>query len=243
MITKAPQPDTSRTCRPLRIFAFGDIHMDLGKLAAMPDLADADLLLVTGDLTNFGGRAEAGKIIAAIRARNPALLAVAGNLDRPEVNRYLLDEGISLHGRGVLWNNLGIFGVGGSNPTPFGTPNEFAETELARLADQGLAASHDARARILVSHAPPHGTATDRLRDSSHVGSRSIRAVIEEHQPDLCLTGHIHEARGTDTIGRTTIINPGMLRDGGWIDITWDGDTITAGLGKTPSSPNGTARP
>ncbi|MDH4322308.1 MAG: metallophosphoesterase family protein [Desulfobulbaceae bacterium] len=235
MITKDSQSAPDRTpSQPMRICAFGDIHMDLGRLADIAELAAADLLLITGDLTNFGGRAEAERVVAAIRAKNPALLAVAGNLDRPEVNRYLLDEGISLHGRGVVVNHLGIFGVGGSNPTPFGTPNEFSENELTRLAAEGLAATEGARCRILVSHAPPHGTKTDRLGNNSHVGSCAIRALIEEQQPELCLTGHIHEAKGVDTIGRTTIINPGMLRDGGWIDIRWDGEAITATLGDRP---------
>jgi hypothetical protein len=32
----------------------------------------------------------------------------------------------------------------------------------------------------------------------------------EKYQPDLCRAGHIHEGKGVNTIGRTTIINPGM---------------------------------
>ena len=222
----------------MRIIAFGDIHMDHRQLAAIPDLAAADLILITGDLTNFGGRTEAQEVITACRAFNPALLALAGNLDRPEVSRYLQSEAISLHGHGVLLDNLGIFGVGGSNPTPFKTPTEFSENEIARLLAAGFAATATARRRILVCHAPPFGTVADRLRDNSHVGSRAIRTFIEEQQPDLCLAGHIHEATGIDRIGRTTIINPGMLRLGGWIDIEFDGDTLHAELKSTLQTPN-----
>jgi Icc-related predicted phosphoesterase len=35
-------------------------------------------------------------------------------------------------------------------------------------------------------------------------------------QPLICFTGHIHEARGIDAIGRTKLINPGPLREGGY---------------------------
>ena len=41
------------------------------------------------------------------------------------------------------------------------------------------------------------------------VGSTAVRAAIERYQPALGLHGHIHESRGADRIGRTTILNPG----------------------------------
>lgn len=217
----------------MKIIAFGDIHMDPGKLAGIPGLKSADLVLITGDLTNFGGGKEAARVLGAIRTFNSKILAVAGNLDRPEVNRYLQAEDINLHGNGFLHNDLGIFGVGGSNPTPFKTPNEFSEQELEELLAQGVHKTAAAGQRILVSHAPPFATAADRLSNDSHVGSRAVRACIEQQQPSLCLTGHIHEARSVDRIGRTTIINPGMLSQGGWIAIDYDGETITGTLQTT----------
>ncbi|MDH3392930.1 MAG: metallophosphoesterase [Desulfobulbaceae bacterium] len=214
----------------MKIIAFGDIHMDLGNLADIPGFQSADLILITGDLTNFGGRDDAARVLTTIRSLNNNILAVAGNLDQPEVNRYLQTEGISLHGNGILHDKLGIFGVGGSNPTPFKTPNEFSEQEIEQFLAQGFSQTTKARHRIVVSHPPPFATKTDRLQNNSHVGSKTLRAFIEQQQPDLCLTGHIHEARGVDHIGRTTIINPGMLKAGGWIAIEYDGDTITADL-------------
>jgi Icc-related predicted phosphoesterase len=42
-----------------------------------------------------------------------------------------------------------------------------------------------------------------------HAGSKLIREFIEMYQPDLCLCGHIHEARNSDHIGKTIIVNPG----------------------------------
>jgi Icc-related predicted phosphoesterase len=42
-----------------------------------------------------------------------------------------------------------------------------------------------------------------------HVGSTTVRQLIEKRSPLLGLHGHIHEARGFIKIGRTLCINPG----------------------------------
>jgi Icc-related predicted phosphoesterase len=81
-----------------------------------------------------------------------------------------------------------------------------------------------------VSHTPPLKTTTDRIGSGVHVGSRAVRAFIEEYQPVFCLCGHIHEARSQDRIGNTLVINPGMIKDGGWIEIIEDNDTVDARL-------------
>jgi len=46
---------------------------------------------------------------------------------------------------------------------------------------------------VVVSHAPPFGTVCDLNREHRHVGSRGLRAFIEDRQPYLTLHGHIHE--------------------------------------------------
>lgn len=203
----------------MRFIAVGDLHMDWANLARIPGIDTADLLLVTGDLTNFGRAAEAVTALAAIRQANPNLLALAGNLDHPEVNDLLADHGISLHGIGRRYGDLALCGVGGSNPTPFDTPNEFPEAELSVLLAQGHRHVRGDGPLLLVTHAPPKGTAADRLANGAHVGSSAVREFIAEHQPAVAICGHIHEARGTDRLGRTTIINPGMLKDGGYVVV------------------------
>ncbi|MFQ5932395.1 MAG: hypothetical protein ACE5MM_08305 [Nitrospiraceae bacterium] len=67
-----------------------------------------------------------------------------------------------------------------------------------------------------MTHQPPRETVTDRLRNGLHVGSESVRTFIKRMQPILCLTGHIHEGRGIDSIGRTTVVNPGPLWTGSY---------------------------
>ncbi|MBW2466180.1 MAG: metallophosphoesterase family protein [Deltaproteobacteria bacterium] len=214
----------------MRIIAFGDIHMNTGAFESIENIRSADYIVITGDLTNFGSRKDAEKMIQQVQAANRNILAVAGNLDQPEVAGYLEETGISLHGRGELIANLGLVGLGGSNYTPFNTPFEFSEQELSGLLTEGLAQVEKTAEHILVSHTPPFHTKVDRLLNGNHVGSTAVRSYIEKHQPRLCLTGHIHEARGEDYIGRTHILNPGMVKDGGYIEVLIEKGKISASL-------------
>jgi uncharacterized protein len=58
-----------------------------------------------------------------------------------------------------------------------------------------------------------------------------LRALVEREQPDVVLCGHIHEARGLDTVGPTHVVNPGPVSAGHYavveareeITVTLDG--------------------
>lgn len=226
----------------MRIIAFGDIHMATDPLKNIPGIQDADLLLLNGDLTNYGSKKDAKAVLNDILSYNSNILAQLGNLDNYEINEYLDSLDINLHGKAYLFHNkVCLIGVGGSNPTPFNTPTEYSEREIADL----LREAHDqamefialaeplVKTRIptvLVSHAPPHGTKLDKIRSGKHVGSEAVRSYIEKHQPPLCITGHIHEGKGEDSIGSTHIINHGMFRHNGWVDIHIENAKVTATL-------------
>ena len=47
----------------MRIIGFGDIHMDPGAVENIPALNSADLIIVTGDITNYGFSLDAGKVM------------------------------------------------------------------------------------------------------------------------------------------------------------------------------------
>jgi len=47
--------------------------------------------------------------------------------------------------------------------------------------------------------------------------STADAVLLERMQPVLCVTGHIHEGRGMDSIGRTRVVNPGPLSRGGYV--------------------------
>jgi len=220
----------------MKIIALADIHGRLGHLRRIEnELAGADLVLLAGDITQFGGAESASQVLEAVRALNPRILAVSGNVDRPEAAQFLEDEGISLHGRGRMVGDVGLFGAGGSDMTPLGTPNEMSDEDLLALLERGHAGIMDAAVKILVTHAPPRKTKVDRMFLGLHVGSASVRAFIERAQPDLCLCGHIHESRGTDEIGRTRILNPGPFFKGGFARVEIDEKGVRAELASASS--------
>src|ERR687883_302702 len=193
----------------MKIMAFGDIHEYLHPLASLAaPLRQADVVLVTGDLTRWRGPETAAKVLQAIWHYNPNVLAQVGNTDSWDIHHHLTQVGINLHGQGHRFGDVGIFGVGGSNYTPFGTPTEFSEEEIADYVLAGYDMVKEARYKILVAHCPPYRTAVDRIHAGYHVGSRSVRRFIETYQPDLCISGHIHEAAGEDAIGQTLLLNP-----------------------------------
>lgn len=196
--------------------------MQTGKLKQVDALSEADLLLVGGDLTHFGRKDEASRVVEKLKAYNPNILAVHGNLDHPEVGSLLDAQGISLHGHGRVMSGLGLIGVGGSNPTPFSTPSEYPEDKISRFLEKGMEELSGHKPFILLSHPPPARTKTDRLRSGRHAGSTAVRKFIEQRRPAFCLCGHIHESRAVDFIGSTVIINPGPLPEGGWLEIVAD---------------------
>ena len=208
----------------MRIIAFGDIHMECAGIEKITGLSKADLVIITGDFTNCGGKKDASTILDVIRRINPKIYAVLGNMDKAAVGNYLDELGINIHGKGFVLGDLGIFGVGGSNFTPFNTPTEFSEEELGDIVNKAYQYVTQAPTKVLISHTPPFNTATDLIGSGVHVGSTAIREFIEKKQPDFCFTGHIHESRGEDRIGRTLILNPGMLRDPGWIEFNSQDD-------------------
>ena len=213
----------------MHIMAFGDIHEYLHALEPLSAaLREADLIVVSGDMTRWRGPETAAKVLEAITHYNTSVLAQVGNTDCWETNQYLDTLGINLHGQGHRFGDLGIFGVGGSTLTPFCSPTEFSEEEIAAYLTTGYDMIKDAPRKILVAHCPPYHTAVDRIYAGYHVGSTSVRRFIETYQPDVCISGHIHEAPGEDRIGNTLLLNPGMLAQGGYITVTSSPETLTA---------------
>ena len=204
----------------------GDLHGRTDRLSAIPDVASAEGVLITGDLTTAGGAAAARRVLDSVAAFNPTLLSLFGNMDKPDVAVCLREAGLDLH-RAVrrLDADTAVLGIGGSTPTPFGTPSEFSEADIARWLDELLPQVRGVSRFVLASHTPPLGTACDRTAGGLHVGSEAVREFILKHQPDVCLCGHIHESCAEDHLGRTLVVNPGALGDGGYAILSL-GDTL-----------------
>jgi uncharacterized protein len=202
----------------MKIIALADIHdggiQYLDKLAE--DLAAADVALLVGDLTNNGKWADADRVVKAVRQYNGSILAVPGNWDGPQVADYLTTGKMNLHGQHKIFQNVAFVGVGGSLPSIGQTVNEITESQFEACLAQANSGLDPAQPQILVSHQPPINTTADKAGAEFHVGSYSVREFIEQTQPLICFSGHIHSGVGIDTIGRTKIVNPGALWQGGY---------------------------
>ena len=193
----------------MRILIFSDIHGDtksLERILATP----ADLYISAGDLSTFGRALErCGEVLQPLGEK---LWVLPGNHETAEQNAaFCKTFGFVDFHRQVrtLEGKNGVTqwaGLGYSNPTPFNTPGEFTEEEIAEalVLFEGLAPLY------LVVHFPPHDSQLDRVMLGRHAGSRTLRAWVERVQPAWLFCGHIHECAGkTDRIGATQGINVG----------------------------------
>ena len=201
---------TGNNRRPLEILGLVDIHWSAMRPLELPDFEGVDLVLLAGDLTNFRGSKVAESLLRSITDAGPRVLAICGNVDRPEIESLLDRQGIGLDRQARIVD--GIRFVGLSAGLPFGgCPYERSEEAFAEAADAAWAAAEAlpaAELTVFLCHQPPRDTACDLAR-GQHVGSRAIRDCIEKRQPDLVFCGHIHEAVGCDRIGKSLIVNPG----------------------------------
>lgn len=217
--------------RRLVWLVLGDIHASPVHIEKIPELQQADAILVSGDMTNCGDPEQAKKVLESFTAAAIPVFAQMGNMDLPSVNDWLEERNINLHcAMRELSPNTAVFGVGGSTPTPMDTPTEFPESSYATWLEEEWQKAKDYPRKILISHNPPKDTLCDDIGGHTHVGSSAVRAFIEKYQPDICVCGHIHEARGVDKIGDTIIINPGPFAEGGYVKIVEEDGKLQASL-------------
>ena len=189
----------------MKLLIFSDIHSDLRALEALMDI-DADAYFAAGDLVNWSrGLDAAGEIM---RRRADRMYVIPGNHESAsQISAFCASYGFhDLHARSVELGGFHIAGLGYSNTTPFDTPGEYSEEELAsHLAPFGAL-----KPLILICHCPPKDTALDMAAPGRHFGSPAVRAFIETHQPVRFFCGHIHEAWGASAaIGATIGYNVG----------------------------------
>ena len=189
----------------MRILIFSDIHGDtrtLERLVAQP----ADLYIAAGDLSTFGrGMERCGELLAPLGER---VWALPGNHEtHAEMQEFCRRNGlIDFHRQVRTLGTTRWAGLGYSNPTPFNTPGEFSEEEIAKA----LSAFDGLEPFYLVVHFPPFGTRLDEVSPGRHAGSRVLREWVERAQPLALFCGHIHECAGrSDQIGATPCYNVG----------------------------------
>ena len=199
--------------RAMKIQIFSDIHGDLRTLEKLMSVS-ADVYISVGDLSNFGKGLD---VCAPILAKQASRVwSIPGNHETAEQNHELCARGgfVDFHRQlrqigAAPETKAGVAhwaGLGYSNPTPFDTPGEYTEEQIAEY----LSAFNGAKSLYLVVHAPPYGSKLDEFAPGKHAGSTAVREFVEREQPEMLFCGHIHECGGkSDQLGRTRCFNVG----------------------------------
>jgi uncharacterized protein len=175
----------------LRLLIFSDIHNDWKVLERLLAI-EADYYIAAGDQVTWSKGIDAcGKIL---ETRGDKVYVLPGNHESAEqvagmCARYGLHDFHERHFEVGRWH---VAGLGYSSPTPFNTPGEYSEAQIAERLERFAELSP----LVLVCHAPPYGTVLDQIRPGLHAGSRAVGEFIAARQPEYFFCGHIHEAEG-----------------------------------------------
>ena len=161
-----------------------------------------------------------------LRGTGVRCFIMPGNDDEFEIDEVLAGSDVVVNPDGAIVEIDGyqLLSLAWANPTPWNSPRELPEEELAARIER-LARELDPSLPVIFNlHCPPYDSTLDsapQLREDLSVvmvggqpnmvpvGSRAVREAIERYQPVVSLHGHIHESRGAVRIGRTLCINPG----------------------------------
>ena len=206
------KPKKKQESRKFKILAAGDFHGDSSvtkKLAEKAEKENVDLVILTGDIT---GLIETENIIKPFLQKNKRVVFVPGNWDTTEATETLSQlYGIKNIGKHyVKYDNVGIFGIGNEN-----WQLNLNEDKAFKKLKKDFEKIKDLEKKIMVSHMHAAQTSSE---FSGFPGSTAVRKAIEKFQPDLFISGHIHEAEGLqEKIGKTRVISVG--RKGKIIEI------------------------
>ncbi len=211
----------------MNIAVIGCIHNEIEALPILLEkvkIYEPEVLISVGDITNASfpkgfEPIDIGKIfLEEVKEYFKKILVVPGTWDKDLIH-FFQKENVLLHGRGEVIEEIGIYGFGGAQ-TPFNTPYEPSEKEIEDGLRKAFENIRDKKIKIQATHAPPYNSILD-LVGNRHVGSISVRKLIEEFSPQIAVCTHIHEGIGKDIIKNTTVLNVGKFTEGyfGLIEI------------------------
>jgi len=208
----------------MRIAATADLHFGPSSQAVLRDQLnkvrdEADVLVLAGDLTNYGQPAEMEPLLNAIVRLRVPTVAVLGNHDyesglEQELMRMMTAEGIKvLDGSAYERDGVGFAGtkgfVGGFGRgvlTAFGEPEVKtfvrASIDEALKLERGLSQLRTSKRLVVLHYSPIAETVNGEPREIfPFLGTSRLAEVIDRHGADLVVHGHAH--RGT-LDGKTT---------------------------------------
>lgn len=208
----------------MRIAALADLHFTPQSYDRIRDQMnrvrdEADLLVLAGDLTNFGKPEEVESMLnSLVRIRIP-IVAVLGNHDYESgkadvLMKMLMQEGVKLlDGTGYERDGVGFAGTKGflggfgrGALTAFGEPEVKAFVQAAidesLKLERALSQLRTRKRVVVVHYAPIGGTVQgEPIEIFPYLGSSRLMEVIDRHGADLVLHGHAHHGAPD---GRTT---------------------------------------
>jgi len=214
----AADPDTM-TPETLTIAAIGDLHVTEDSVAPYRDLfaeisREADVLLLCGDLTNFGKTSEAEILAEDIRTCTIPVLGVLGNHDyecgQPEnVAKILHERGMTvLDEQAVEIDGVGFAGVKGfmggfgrGELAPFGEPiaKAFVDEALneARKLENGLRSLRTERSVAVLHYSPVVETLEgEPIEIFQYLGSARLADAIDRFDHVKAVVhGHAHHGK------------------------------------------------
>lgn len=210
--TKQKKEKPKQESKRFRILAAGDFHGDSNttkKLAEQAAKEKVDLVILTGDITS---PLKTENLLKPFIDKGKRVVFVPGNHDSTETMDFLSNlYGVkNLHQKYAKYDDVGIFGIG-SPDWQFDLNDKKAYDKLAKDFEK----IKDLERKIMVSHIHASGT---KAEFSGIPGSKGLRRAIEKFQPDIFISGHIHEAEGlSEKIGKTKVYSIG--RKGRIIDL------------------------
>ncbi|MBM3754126.1 MAG: hypothetical protein FJW38_09125 [Acidobacteria bacterium] len=189
----------------MKLLVFSDIHSDKRALKKLMEI-DADLYVCAGDLVTWARGLDTMAEIMKPRAEK--MYVIPGNHESESDIARLCDRFgfTNLHCKSIEVAGAHIAALGYSSPTPFNTPGEYSEQQIA----EKLKPFATLKPLVLICHCPPKDTDLDGLKPGAHFGSEAVRAFIDAVEPVRFFCGHIHECEGRDVmIGHTRGANVG----------------------------------
>lgn len=211
-------PETGES-GPIRLAAIGDLHVTETSEHRYRDMFAeisevADILALTGDLTNFGKTREAEILAEDLRACTIPVVAVLGNHDyecgQPEeVARILHSAGVTILGeQAVVIRNVGFAGVKGfvggfgrGELGAFGEPaiKDFVDAALdeARKLENALRTLRTDRSVAVLHYAPVVDTVEgEPLEIYPFLGCSRLADAIDRFENIVAVVhGHAHRGR------------------------------------------------
>ena len=194
--------------KKLKILAAGDLHGDsrqAGKLAKRATDEKVDLVILSGDLTNFGEPTK--NLISPFKRRGHKVLLIPGNHDSFATADFMAEfyNVKNIHGYSVRYEDLGIFGCGGANVGI----EALTEREILQQLEKAHKGIEYLNKRIMVTHVHPTKTRISKLT-RWFPGSSGLERAVKKLKPDILLCSHVHEAEGVEEIlDKTKVISVG----------------------------------